>query len=177
MQEVKRSNALTSTKQRRWSPPILAYAVTTLYILTLFIGTHLPNSNVAVKSTINLVRGDKLAHFLGYLGLAVLIFGPCKLGRSIPSALLIGAGLAICGALDELTQPWAGRSAEFSDWLYDLSGIVVGWIFVAVALCLFSVRFRQESTQKDKENNLSAKNPNETTNPESVTPSKENAQV
>ncbi len=177
MQEFKPSHALTSTKQRRWIPPIWAYAVTSLYVLALVLGTHLPDENIAVKSTISLVQGDKAAHFLGFLGLSILVFGLCGLGGITRSALFVGIGLALFATIDELTQPFVGRSAEFSDWLCDLLGITVGWTFITFAWPWLFAKFWRETSERDTDPNLSFRNHNETTNSESVTPSKENAQV
>jgi VanZ family protein len=41
-------------------------------------------------------------------------------------------GLLILGALDEITQPYIGRTCDLYDWLADLSGVVSGTILLAV---------------------------------------------
>lgn len=109
--------------------------------LVAFTATHLPPSKIPTAPWVS----DKIEHGLGFavLALATLLrFGPA---RSIvrntttsalenvptskphaPTYLGIAIFLAAYAAMDELTQPWVGRSSEWLDWLADLAGTAVG---------------------------------------------------
>jgi VanZ family protein len=94
------------------------------YWIFLFCVTHFPR--LALPATP--VRSDWLAHAVAYGLLALLLwkfvesFRP-RLGPHF--AWAAAALLAAYAALDELTQPLAGRSAEFGDWLADMLGVAV----------------------------------------------------
>jgi len=76
---------------------------------------------------------DKMLHFLAYGLLGFLVTATVvALGRwSWRTAARTAAGLAVFSAVDELTQPWFGRSAEPLDWIWDLAGIAAGIAAVA----------------------------------------------
>ena len=70
---------------------------------------------------------DKLAHFVGYMALAWLL--ALALGRICRFWLATALTIVILGAygvLDELTQPWVGRTADLMDYLADLVGCAAG---------------------------------------------------
>ena len=75
---------------------------------------------------------DKVCHFVAYAGLAFLLAMVWSLRRSTRSPLplahlaTIVVLLATYGVLDEVTQPWVGRSCEVGDWIADLCGAVMG---------------------------------------------------
>lgn len=74
---------------------------------------------------------DKVAHFLGFMGLMIL-FGGVLIARMRPWLFL---ALALCGGLIELLQvPVPGRAAEAADMYADLLGLVVGWLIVRAGL-------------------------------------------
>ncbi len=112
------------------------WSLTLLYLAALLTGTHLPEDHAALATAIDWAGGDKMAHFLGYLGLAWLVLGFCRAGGSTASRWAtrwgIAAALAVLGGIDELTQPYVGRPAEWGDWFADLSGLglaalLTGW--------------------------------------------------
>lgn len=111
-------------------PPPWRAAVTALYAAVLVLGTHLPDDHAAVTTAIRLSGNDRAAHFLAFFGLATLVFGLCRVAAKPHRVALWLFGLAAFGAVDELTQPWFGRSAEWFDWAADLGGVVTGLLAV-----------------------------------------------
>lgn len=109
--------------------------VATLLWLGSFLGaftlTHLPPPPEPRPHLI----GDKAAHFAGFAGLGAISGwrfagrGRSRRGRLY---LLLFAGLALYGAVDEWTQPLVGRTCELGDWLADIGGAVPGLVAVAL---------------------------------------------
>ncbi len=91
-----------------------------------FIATHLPPSNLPSAPWIS----DKVEHFLGYLGLYFVTVWRFRRYTDSPTRsvrpIAIFVGLAAYAAMDELTQPFVGRTAEWGDWFADLAGVMVG---------------------------------------------------
>lgn len=119
-------------------PAVLVGALL-LYTFALVIGTHLPKIGGLVRTP----GVDKLLHFGAYFVQATLaaaaVAATGRLGRR--NAVILMAALAAFGALDELTQPWFSRSAEWADWAADCLGIVLG-----VGLVLLLIRQLSRST-------------------------------
>lgn len=89
-----------------------------------FVATHLPPSNLPGAGWLN----DKIEHLIGYALLGVVTcwrFGGSEHGRGAVM-LAVFIGLAAYAVVDELTQPWFGRSCEWGDWLADLGGASIG---------------------------------------------------
>jgi VanZ family protein len=103
------------------------------YLLALLIGTHLPPG----APVLSLFEGiDKVCHFSAYAILAALIATTWQLAAG---HLMMGHlrctwfGVAVLGAIDELTQIPVGRDCSFWDWTADVSGAAVGLLlFVAL---------------------------------------------
>jgi len=108
--------------------PAVLVGTLLLYTFVLVIATHLPKIGGMVRTP----GIDKLLHFGAYFLQATLaaaaVAATGRLGRR--NAVILMAALAAFGALDELTQPWFSRSAEWADWAADCFGIVlgVGWV-------------------------------------------------
>ena len=104
--------------------PALLVGALVLYTFALVIGTHLPKIGGLVRTS----GIDKLLHFGAYFVQATLAAGAVaatgRLGRR--NAVILVVVLAVFGGLDELTQPWFSRSAEWLDWLADCLGILLG---------------------------------------------------
>jgi len=78
--------------------------------------------------------GDKIPHMVAYTVLAVLMILLGVRG-------LLGVALLIAVAsVDELTQPWFGRSCTLGDWLADLA-VILG-VYAGYALVRCFVRRR-----------------------------------
>ncbi len=112
----------------------LALVVLGGYWLVIFAATHVPLPPRELPAT----QLDKLVHAVMYAGFAFLIAwnGSARGWRRGPTALVVLAGTALYGVLDELSQIPVGRSAELADWLADLAGGVLGlaafWLVAAV---------------------------------------------
>ena len=66
---------------------------------------------------------DKLEHFVAYGVMSFLFLMAVKdIGR-MQTILLVIVGILLFGGIDELTQPWAGRSCDVFDWMFDLFGL------------------------------------------------------
>jgi VanZ family protein len=80
---------------------------------------------------------DKLAHFGLYFLLALL--GAMRLVAyerllRVRKLVLWGVFYALYGVIDELTQPWTGRTADVDDWLADAFGIAAATWFAIIWL-------------------------------------------
>jgi VanZ family protein len=104
--------------------PAMLVGALLLYTFVLVIATHLPKVGGLVRTP----GIDKLLHFGAYFVQATLaaaaVAATGRLGRR--NAVILIAALAAFGALDELTQPWFSRSAEWADWAADCLGILLG---------------------------------------------------
>ena len=115
-----------------------------VYWSALALGTHWPHTSHHATVQYN----DKLAHYVGYAGLAFLIsmFWSSRWRISWRAILII---LALCmtyGALDELSQMLVpGRSAEVADWVADSVGALSGIaIFLAARIMFKNVMQSEE---------------------------------
>jgi len=101
------------------------YALLSLLVLLwagAFTLTHLPPPAVP-----NFHAGDKTLHLVGYAGLASA-FGVTMLAFGVERRrrlMLLFAIMLTYGAVDELTQPWFGRTADIVDWLHNAAGVVI----------------------------------------------------
>lgn len=79
----------------------------------------------------------KSAHFLEFAGLSLLLCGAftCSCGRKkMVLGLVIASAYA---ATDEVHQIFVdGRSCQFSDWVLDTCGAIVGFVFFALVFFL-----------------------------------------
>ena len=97
----------------------LATAVCGALWIASLVATHVPISHLP-----DLPTGDKTLHGAGYFVLAgvfavtLLLHGLSPRRRST-TVLIV---MALYGAFDEITQPLAGRSASWGDWLADIIG-------------------------------------------------------
>ncbi len=127
----------------RPSWPAVLVGTLLLYTFVLVIGTHLPKIGGIVRTP----GVDKLLHFGAYFVQATLaaaaVAATGRLGRR--NAVILIAALAVFGGLDELTQPWFSRSAEWADWAADCLGIVLG-----VSLVMLLIRRLNRSAPQDE---------------------------
>lgn len=91
-----------------------------LYVGAMYAGTHLPVVVVRGVAPSN----DKALHFGAYCVLGLLL--GLRLSRPLRTALLTLVAVAAWAALDELSQPLVGRSAELLDGLCDVAGAATG---------------------------------------------------
>jgi VanZ family protein len=100
----------------RW--PI--WIATIIFWLSCIYMTHVPRP----PGFTNVLTWDKLKHFCGFGTLASFLYLSIwvkGIGRW-QTVLIIILVLAICGALDERTQPWTGRDCDIHDWYADVCG-------------------------------------------------------
>lgn len=117
-----------SEEEQQQRSEIYQWLLVLLYLAALLVGTHLPEDNFAVETAILWCGSDKLAHFFGYFGLSVLILATGIAPPTWRGAVYVLVGLAILGAVDELTQPLFDRSDELTDWLADVLGSACGFV-------------------------------------------------
>lgn len=124
------SSTASSSSLRRFLRPLAA--LTLAYTLTLVFATHYPEPEELLGPN---PPSDKTLHFLAYGVLGLLAAAVLAVsGRWSPrSVALLATGLATFAVIDEVTQPWFGRSAEPLDWVYDLAGLAVGIAAMAAA--------------------------------------------
>jgi VanZ family protein len=98
------------------------------YWLAMLVGTHWPKPHLPDFDSP--LKIDKVLHFSGYFGLSILLFTSVYLSRRRASLLqmAVGVGLLIAGygVLDEMTQPYFNRVADWTDWVADLLGCATG---------------------------------------------------
>ncbi len=98
------------------------------YWLTLAIITHSSGINADNTPRWEVLPFDKTMHVLSFAGLAVLLMAARLGGRATPlrrAVNVIGVGLAY-GVVDELTQPYFGRTRSAADLLADGIGLAFG---------------------------------------------------
>jgi VanZ family protein len=104
---------------------VVVAALAGLYLLTMFLGTHLPMQGASSR----VVGVDKVVHFGMYAGLAVLILAAASFFRpiSIGAATALLLVIAVYAAADEWTQGFVPtRTADVWDWAADVAGAAIG---------------------------------------------------
>jgi len=122
-----------ATSKKRISYATICQVLLAGYLMALLTGTHLPPGTPVLP----LIEGiDKVCHFSAYAILAALIATTWQVAAGhLMNAHLrwVWAGVAILGAIDELTQIPVGRDCSFWDWVADIFGAAVGLLlFVGV---------------------------------------------
>jgi VanZ family protein len=113
----------------------LLWPVTSVYWLTLFILTHIPQEHLP---TVPL--GDKTEHLIAYAGLASLLFFSFRRASRVRKVEATTLLICICyGAIDEWIQaiPIINRSCELYDWFADVTG-------AALAVAILSMLVRRK---------------------------------
>jgi VanZ family protein len=91
----------------------------------LFVATHVPLESAGFGRQFS----DKILHFAGYAGLALLLCWAVSSRRRFTSATWLAVMVAVSAyaTADELLQiPIAGRTAEVGDWVADVAGAACG---------------------------------------------------
>jgi VanZ family protein len=104
--------------------------------------THIPQE--VMPPPLQVIGLDKLAHALAYGGITYLFILSLRPSPTLLSALVLFFTILAVGAIDELTQPLVNRTASLYDWLADIIGICV--VFVFKTWKSFSIR-RQAKTK------------------------------
>lgn len=122
------------------------------YWCLLFTATHLPPRSLKMVDPFG-SGSDKAQHFLGYFGLGlggVLLLAAHGWLRGRTLAL-VWAACATYGALDELLQIPVGRSADWQDWLADVSGSGTACLLGAVLILAWPGMFGPSILRRPKD--------------------------
>lgn len=117
-----------NAREWRWG----AVSVLVIYWMIMFAGTHAPS--IAPRGT---SVSDDVLHCVGYAGLAFLL-GICLAPHTWKGIVGIWLLCAAYGAIDELTQPFVGRTRELSDWIADCLGAALGLALTIAALAVWT---------------------------------------
>jgi VanZ family protein len=114
----------------RWPGVLLC-----VYWIALLTATHWPNLRGP-----DIPGKDKTEHVLAYGLLTGFVINTAVRRYARHRGLMIALGtvalIAVCGALDEWTQPYFHRTCDLYDWLADMAGAgVVSMVYLA-ASCL-----------------------------------------
>ena len=142
MPALVRQHRAMNANRARWILP----AALVMYAGAALIGTHVPRLPHAISPAAGLIS-DKLAHFIAYTGLTLLVLGVglqssrlrglCSSAGSRRGFVIAGAmSLAVYGLIDEATQPFFGRNFDWYDWLANLAGISTATSFAALVLVI-----------------------------------------
>ena len=109
---------------RKW----LIIAVT--FTAVVLVLTHIPQE--AMPSQLQVIGLEKLAHILAYGAITLFSILSLRTSPTLLSASLLFFAILGIGAIDELTQPFVHRTASLDDWLADVTGIFVVFVFKTV---------------------------------------------
>lgn len=123
----------SSSFHKRW---LIAWLASLAGVLTL---THIPRA--AMPEFLDAHMLDKLEHVLAYGLIAFLFLLSLPEGSRLATFVIGLVGLAIIGAVDEITQPFVNRTASVGDYAADVTGILL-----ACAIFLVKRRFRFDTT-------------------------------
>jgi VanZ family protein len=109
----------------------ITIAVLVPYWIALLIFAHIPIPQIVYQAQVS----DKCLHFLAYLILVFLLWFSINPDRKVNwrsrMAWLIFFAVTACGGLDELSQPYTGRTCDLWDFLANAEGILTGLVMFA----------------------------------------------
>lgn len=105
--------------------PVIAASL--LLIGAIFLLTHVPDE---VAERVVPILGlndyvDNILHAVAYAALALLFVSWSSSSRPRWAPLIALVLIMLIGAVDELTQPYFGRSRRWSDWASNVGGAAV----------------------------------------------------
>ncbi len=106
----------------------LIIAVT--FTVTVVFLTHLPQEAISFRLQVGGL--DKLAHALAYGAITFLFILSLRACPSLLLGLILFFAILALGTIDELTQSFVNRTASLADWLADVTGIFVVFVFKTV---------------------------------------------
>jgi len=95
-----------------------------LYLVALFVATHIPAPPPQAISW-----SDKVCHLVGYALLTFFVLASWELTIGVLRAkhyFAVWLAGTLYGAFDEITQLPVGRDCDVNDWACDVLGIVTG---------------------------------------------------
>jgi VanZ family protein len=106
----------------------ITIAILVPYWVVLIIVAHIPIPQIVYQAQVS----DKWLHFLAYLNLIFLLWFSISPDRKVNwrsrAAWLILFAAAAYGGLDELSQPYTGRTCDLWDFVADAEGILAGLV-------------------------------------------------
>lgn len=106
----------------------ITIAVLVLYWIVLAIVSHIPIPQLVYQAQVS----DKWLHYLAYLNLVFLLWFSARPDSKVSwhgwFVWLIFLAAAASGGLDELTQPYFGRTCDIWDFLANVAGASAGLI-------------------------------------------------
>jgi VanZ family protein len=106
------------------------WIIPALFLGGLFSLTHWPQFPTPTVGAG--VGADKWFHFGAYgiltmLAMRTFLSQPdsvhWSIGKLIRVSLVVGLSVIVVASIDELTQPWVGRSCDLADWFADCVGV------------------------------------------------------
>jgi VanZ family protein len=123
--------ALTEVTVRLTRRQKITIAVLVPYWIVLLIVAHIPIPQIVYRAQVS----DKWLHFLAYLDLVFLLWFSISPDRKVSllsrMAWLILFAAAAYGGLDELLQPYVGRTCDLWDFVANAEGILAGLVMFA----------------------------------------------
>lgn len=108
----------------KWLTIAVTFTATVLFV------THIPQEIMPERLQ---VRGlDKIEHIVAYGVITFLFILSLRASPTMLSAAVLFFAILALGAIDELTQPFVNRTASLTDWLADVTGIFVVFVFKTV---------------------------------------------
>jgi VanZ family protein len=105
-------------------------AILSAYWGVLLIATHIPIPKIVYQANVS----DLWLHFLAYLNLIFLLWFSFRPDNKVDwgSRLvwLLFVMILAFGGLDELTQPWSGRTCDLYDFLANTAAVITGLIIL-----------------------------------------------
>ena len=100
--------------------------VLTIYWIALVILAHMPIPQVVYQAKVS----DKWLHFLAYLNLVFLVWFSIRPDNKVrwreKAGWLVFLAVVVYGGIDELTQPYFGRTKDLMDFLANAEGVATG---------------------------------------------------
>ena len=104
----------------------ITIVVLAIYWITLVILAHMPIPQVVYQARVS----DKWLHFLAYLNLVFLLWFSIHPDEKVrwrnQATWLIFLAVVAYGGIDELTQPYFGRTKDLMDFLANAGGVAAG---------------------------------------------------
>ncbi len=122
---------------------VLCFAtVLTMYCAAMICSTHIPEDYFPFR-----LPPEELLHFTSYACLTILILATLGvMGRLSAAGIWCWVGVwllvGLIGMVDELTQPWFGRSFKWKDWFADLAGAFFSIVLIQSILLTRKLRVR-----------------------------------
>jgi hypothetical protein len=108
----------------------ITLAILAAYWIALLVLTHIPIPKIVYQAHVS----DKWLHFLAFMNLVFLLWFSFRPDDKVSwrSRLVWLLVLAVCvyGGLDELTQPYFGRTCDLYDFLANVAAIITGLIIL-----------------------------------------------